>query len=368
MQSKKISFFLHVVGRGGLTRVMIKLMIELSNNGFEVDVLISPNTRQDRIEWIPPEVNIITLNSSRLIALPILIASYLKQEKPDILFSGGPIGNCMILMARTLSLTSTKIFITEHSIPSFDVPEVSNQKIRSILPYLMKKLYPKADEIIAVSKTVAEDLFQYISYPIQNIQVIYNPVVSEDLIQKSQEPIYHSWFDNKEHPIITYVGRLIPSKNITLLVEALSIVNKTNPCKLLVIGEGPELNNLVSKVEGLSLKDKVDFMGHCENPYPFIRQSDLLVLTSKYEGLGNVIIEALACNTHVVATNNLGRAIEILDQGKYGILAANDSQSLAKAITSIITKNISFTELEQRSQIFNAKVSISKYIKLINKY
>ena len=343
-------------------------MTELSNNGFDVDVLITSNTRQDRIELIPPEVNIITLNSPRLIALPILMASYLKKEKPDILFSGGPIGNCMILMARTLSLTSTKIFITEHSTPSLDVPEVSNQKIRSILPYLMKKLYPKADEIIAVSKTVAEDLSQYISYPIQNIQVIYNPVVSDELIQKSKEPISHPWFANRHTPIITYVGRLVPLKNIPLLIEAFSIVNKTNPCKLLIIGEGAELDSLVSRVERLQLEDKVEFMGHCENPYPFIRQSDLLILTSKWEGLPTVIIEALACNTQVVATNNLGGAAEILDQGKYGILAANDSQSLANAITSIITKNISFSALEQRAQIFNTKVSGSHYIELINNY
>lgn len=358
-----------MLGNGGLTRVMIKLMTDLANNGFKVDLIITPNNRQDRIELIPPEVNIVTLKSSRIIIIPTLIASYLKKEKSDILFSGGPLANCIVLLARSLSLTSTKVFITEHSLPSHDIPEVYNQRIRSVLPYLMKKLYPKADEIIAVSKTVAKDLAEYIHhYPIHNIKVIYNPVVSEDLIQKSKEPVSHLWFDNKQTPVITYVGRLVPTKNIPLLIDAFSIVNKTNTCKLLVIGEGPELTSLVSKVEGLSLKDKVDFIGHSENPYPFIRQSDLLALTSKYEGLGNVIIEALACNTHVVATNNLGSAIEILDQGKYGILAANDSQSLAKAITSIITKKISFTGLEQRSQVFNAKVSIYKYIELINNY
>lgn len=372
---KKISFFLPHPGDGGLTNVMLSIAKGLALRDYNIQVITKKSNstknllkdlfKKNNIDDL--NIKITYLNFKRTITSLGPLAKHLKKDDSSILISGGPQSNCIALLAKIISKASVKVLITEHSIPSIEVYN-TGRTIDRILPLLMKVTYPKSDEIIAVSNTVADDLATFINYPRESINIIYNPITDNSILKKSNTEIAHPWFNKDETPIIIFVGRLAKVKNIPLLIEAFSLVKRNTKCRLVIIGEGPEKSNLIQLSQQLNLTDYIDFIGYSNNPYPYIQQADLLVLCSLWEGFGNVIVEALACGTNVVATNNLLSAKEILNNGEFGLLADNTSISLANAIQELIEGSVNFTNLKDRADLFSVESSIKKYELLIKKY
>lgn len=362
----KVSFFLPSLGDGGLTRVILLLVGSLIDRGFSVDLVMTSRAQPEHlVGLIPDGVSLIQLPSKRTITSIIPLAEYLRNSAAMTLISGGPSSNCVALLAKVISRSNIKTIITEHSIPSVDVRD-SGKYNAHILPILMKRLYPSADHIVAVSNAVAKDLSKFINCSIDSIKVIYNPIINSNLIEKANEKVIHPWLSNKSAPVIIFVGRLVSLKNIPMIIKSIALVNRLIDCKLLLIGEGPEKPHIANLVKKMHIEDKVSFVGYCENPYPYMKESDLLVLASQWEGLPTVMIECMACNTPVVATNNLEGAAEILNIWKNGILTEPNENAIAQTVIDIITRKITFEGIKDDSQKFSSDNSVDQYISLIN--
>lgn len=190
--------------------------------------------------------------------------------------------------------------------------------------------------------------------------VIYNPVDIEEVIKKSEEEVEDLVIDDEKIKIIC-VGSFVKSKGHRYLIEAIKILTskKTYKMKVYFIGTGSLMNQLKNMVEMYQLDDIIEFLGYKDNPFKYMRNSDIFVLPSIWEGFGNVIVEAMACNIPVISTTCESGPKEIITNNENGILVKpKDPESLAKAIENIIT------DTTLKKKIINNGFERAKYFEL----
>ncbi|HEY8363833.1 MAG TPA: glycosyltransferase, partial [Tissierellaceae bacterium] len=232
----------------------------------------------------------------------------------------------------------TRLVVREANTISVSSKNSLNFKAR-ILPILMKFLYPLADAVIAVSEGVAKDLTQIIGLPAEKVKVIYNPVITPEIFKKAEEPIKHPWFAPGELPVILGVGRLTKQKDFITLIRAFDIVRKEYPSRLVILGEGEERPELEALVQELDLEQYVNMPGFVENPFSYMKKAAVFVLSSRWEGLPNVLIQALALGIPVVSTACPSGPTEILEKGKLGrLVPVGNEVIMAKAILEELKK------------------------------
>ncbi len=276
-------------------------------------------------------------------------------------------GHCNIiaLLARKIARTTTRVVIGEASLLSISTARAHLFRSR-LIPFAAKWLYPRAHEIIAVSEGVADDLSRLLHVPRSRIEVIYNPVVTPALYEKVACRLEHPWFQSDAPPVILGVGRLDPEKDFTTLLRAFSVVRKNRNVRLMILGEGPERSLLNSLALELTISSDVEFPGFVENPFPYISRSGLLVVSSRIEGLSNVLIEALACGTPVVATDCPCGPREVLEQGRYGMLVrVGDVEALARAIEQTLDNPPDPTFLKSAAERFSVDVIAKQYLEVL---
>jgi glycosyltransferase involved in cell wall biosynthesis len=202
----------------------------------------------------------------------------------------------------------------------------------------MKRLsYPWAQGVIAVSEEAADDLARVLNVPRWQIHVIYNPTYDDALLERAKEPVEHAWFRSGEPPVILGVGRLTHQKDFATLLRAFARVRKEVVCRLVILGEGDERARLQALAEELGVRRDVDLPGFVENPYAYMARAAIFVLSSRYEGLPNVLIEALACGVPVVSTDCPSGPREILLDGDAGVLIpVGDHDKMAQEIIHVL--------------------------------
>jgi glycosyltransferase involved in cell wall biosynthesis len=209
----------------------------------------------------------------------------------------------------------------------------SVQRRQRLLPRLVRQFYPLAEHIIGNSQGVAEDLLRVTGLPCDRVKIIYNPVVTPELGELKEAEVQHPWFDHGQPPVILAVGRLKPQKDFSTLIQAFARVRHTRPSRLLILGEGPERDALKTMVRELGLEEDVSLPGYVENPLAYMSRASLFVLSSRWEGLPTVLIEALYCGVPVISTDCPSGPREILADGQHGsLIPVQDVSALAEAI------------------------------------
>jgi glycosyltransferase involved in cell wall biosynthesis len=204
-----------------------------------------------------------------------------------------------------------------------------------LLPFCMGYFYPWADEIVAVSKGVADDLALRAHVSRERITVIYNPAINGDFFERAQEPVQHPWFSPTKPPVILAVGRLATEKGFDVLIRAFARVRAQRLAKLMILGEGDQRPYLEALSRELRVEEDVCLAGYEENPYAYMARAQIFVLASHYEGFGLVLVEALALKLPIISTDCESGPREILQNGRYGDLVPVGSvESLAGAILS----------------------------------
>jgi glycosyltransferase involved in cell wall biosynthesis len=212
--------------------------------------------------------------------------------------------------------------------------------IRWFLPNLVAYCYPWAQKVIAVSHGVADDLCKATSLSRKKVEVIHNPVITNQLRAKVQIPVNHPWYEPGQPPVLLAVGRLSPEKDFPTLIKAFARVHRSRPVRLLILGEGKMRMELQALITSLGLGEEISLPGFVDNPYHYMAHSAMLVLSSLWEGLPTVLVEALYCGTPIVATDCLSGPREILCDGEYGRLVPIASPIvLAEAIEASLDSN-----------------------------
>jgi glycosyltransferase involved in cell wall biosynthesis len=231
-----------------------------------------------------------------------------------------------------------------------------------LMPKLVRRFYRWADGIVAVSKGVADDLVQVTGLPPERIQVIYNPIVTPELMAKAQDTLDHPWFGPGQPPVILAVGRLDPQKDFHTLIRAFAQVRQIRLSRLLILGEGEERQALEALVCQLGLQDDVCLPGFVANPYPYMTRAGVFVLSSRWEGLPGVLIEALYCGVPLVSTDCPSGPREILANGQYGkLVPVGDVVAMTQAIVAMLNSGKKKVP-EESWRPFTLEVSVNQYL------
>jgi len=360
--TERLAIFLPTLDGGGAERVMVEIANGIAARGYNVDLVLA-SAKGPYLREVSSGVRVVDLQCSRILkSLPKLV-SYLRRERPTAMLSALRHANIIAVIARILSFKTTRLVISERNHVSVAFQHPLSLRLR-ILKNLMRLMYIRADSIVAVSQGVADDLSSLIgSTP--PVEVIYNPVSVSRVRELAAKSPEHLWFEPGQPPVILGVGRLEAQKDFSTLLKAFARVRQTHSARLVILGEGKLESELKAEVSELGLDDCVDFAGFVDNPYAFMRAASLLVLSSAWEGLPNVLIQAMACGTAVVSTNCPSGPDEILESGQWGrLVPVSDEQSLAKAIVATLDDPTP-PDVKLRAEDFNLEHSVEAYLEVL---
>lgn len=363
MGKEKVALFLPSLRGGGAERVMVNLARGFSEKGLEVDLVLA-KAEGPYLSEVPAGVRVIDLHSSRVLAsLPGLVR-YLRRERPQAILSTLDHANIVALWARKLARVPNRLVVRVATNLSQSASNTSSARGR-LMPRLIHKFYPWADAVVAISQGVADDLVKTARLSRERIQVIYNPVVTPEILEKAEEPLNHPWFAPGEPPVILSAGRLTKQKDYPTLIRAFALVRRERPARLMILGEGEERPKLEALVRELDLDEDVSLPGFVDNPYAYMARSAVFVLSSAWEGFGNVLVEAMAVGTPVVSTDCPSGPAEILEGGKWGkLVPVGDVEKIAKAIIDTL-EDLYRPDVAKRAQDFGIEKPVQNYLKVL---
>lgn len=358
-----IAIYLPSLRGGGAERVMVTLANGFAERGYKVD-LVLVKAEGSYLEDVSENVRIVDLRSSRVLTSVPGLVRYLRRERPEALLSAPSHANISAIVARCLSRVRMRLVVSEHSHLSSSRANATTMRERAKV-HFMRWLYPKADGIVAVSNGVALDLAKSMRLPLKRIQAIHNPVVSSTMLERSRQPVSHPWFGAGEPPVVLGVGRLTAPKDFPLLIRAFAELRAQRAVRLMILGEGelrPELEALVCK---LGLEEDVALPGFVSNPYAYMRRTALYVLSSRWEGFGNVLAEAMACGAPVVATDCPSGPAEILENGRWGrLVPVGDVEALASAMAVTLDES-AHPDVTIRAAAFGVGSVVTNYLHVL---
>ena len=361
---QKIAIFLSDLDGGGAERVMLNLANGFVEQNLEVD-LILVRKYGPYVSQINPKVKLINLQGKSLLKSIPLLVKYLKQEQPTILLSALEDTNIVAILGKILAGINTKIIVTVHNTLSQESSHATNLK-RKFVPYFVPWFYLGADAIVAVSSGVGQDLVK-LGVSEKKITVIYNPIITLDYKEKLQQNFEHLWVSSSQVPIILGVGRLNQQKDFSTLIKAFAKVRQSIPARLMILGEGEQREELELLVKKLDLTEDLALPGFVDNPYIYMRRAKLLVLSSAWEGFGNVLVEAMGAETPVVSTNCPCGPAEILADGKYGkLVPVGNVDEMANAIIETLQQIPNKKVIKLRADEFSLEIAVQKYLNLFN--
>lgn len=324
-------------GSGGVERMLVNLMRGFVAEGREVDLLLIRD-QGPHLAGLPEEINRIPLGTRHsLLAIPAL-ARYLRRQRPRALLAVKDRAGRAAVLARGLAGTDTRLVLRLGTNLSAAM-EGRSALERQLRYWPIRRLYPHIDRIVAVSEGVAADTATLARLPIEAIRVIRNPVITPDQGRLAAEPCPHPWFQKEGPPVILGAGRLQRQKDFPTLIRAFARVSQDRPCRLVIIGEGSDRQALTDLVRQLGIQHQVDLPGFQANPLPFLAAADLFVLSSAWEGSPNVLTEAMALGTPVVATDCPSGPAELLDAGRIApLVPVGDVAALAQAMGATLDR------------------------------
>jgi glycosyltransferase involved in cell wall biosynthesis len=291
------------------------------------------------------------------------------KHHPDIILSALTYANLVAVWAKQMSDTKVPIVVTERNALATNcaAPHKFRKWRFRYLPELVRRTYPRADAVVAVSSHVAYELTTLVGLDPLSVTTIHNPVVDDALRARAEKELEHPWFAPGAAPVILGVGRLTEQKDFSTLMRAFASVRATREARLVILGEGRLREDLEELANKLGIQADVDMPGFVENPFQYMARASVLVVSSQYEGLPGVLIQALACGCPVVSTDCPGGSAEILADGKYGgLVDVSDANGMAEAILTELDKATDRDMLLRRAEDFSVERAVSTYLKLLD--
>jgi len=358
---------------GGVERVYLNLARHWSRAGYSVDVLFGcaegPLAADFRDCARVIDLKNVAMKLHRRERYAIFDAAkvkrYLQTQQPRSVLSAKAVSNYCVARAKKELGYSGSVVISHH----IDVREGrrSLSRAQRVIAGWLESYYRYADAIVGVAKAVTDGLLET-GLPQNKLHTIYNPTVTDDMFSLARETPVHKWLRSKNGRVILGVGRFTEQKGFDVLIRAFrTVLGSVHDCRLVIIGEGPDRGKLEGLVRDLGLAEHVDLPGYTKNPYSYMENVDLYVLSSRFEALPMTLIEAVALGTPVVSTDCPCGPAEILRGGQYGpLVPPEDSEALAEAMVECLMRpRDTAAAAEWVKEAFSVETAGDKYLALL---
>lgn len=359
MPSPRIAILAPFKTWGGIEGKIITLCLEFLKREISVELLLARGGQTPYPNRMPAEVEITDLASSGKLNTAYKLAHRLKHRPPDVLLTAKDHAAKAAIIARALTCTSIPIYIKITNTQS----EILRRPGKRTLA---KWIYPWATGAITISEGVRNDFLSHFKMAPQRVKTIYNPAITQDFPDRAARTVNHSWLNEAGPPVIMGMGRLTPQKDFTTFLRAFARLREKREAKLIILGEGPMREELETLSRELSVDGDIDFPGFVSDPLPWLARASLFALSSRYEGLGNVLIEAMAVGLPVVSTDCPSGPREILENGRLGSLVpVGDVEALAEAMERSINDSPPFEEIAKSLQRFQSGSVARQYLEFM---
>ena len=353
------------MGLGGVERSFINLSKEFRSEGHNVKFVSLNDIKSTYNE----DIKLIKLNSKRTLFSINKLSKIFNDESPELIISAQYYANIIALISNKISKNKAKIIISERNHLSSELKKLNYFK-RLIISSLVKFFYNKADLVYGNSDEVCNDLKKNFNLKIKTKKIL-NPSFTKNINRLSKEKVHDEWITKANVPLLAYVGRLEPQKDIGTLLKSFELFNNHHDSKLLIIGDGSEKEKLLKCTN--EIKAKIKHINFDENPYKYLKHCNILLLTSIYEGMPNILIEAQVMKMPIVATNCPGGTSEVLLNGDTGLLAkTGDPKDIANKILELIDnkkiKNKFSLNYQKCIERFDPKKAVKVLLEEVNRF
>ncbi|ADH85789.1 glycosyltransferase [Desulfurivibrio alkaliphilus] len=317
---------------GGIERKIMILCREFLAQGVRVQLLLARGGEVPYPDEFPDGVEVVDLRNRGKQDGVLKVARYLRRCQPRALLTAKDHAAKIALVGRALARSQVPIYVKVTN-------TLSETLRRPVKRYSARWLYPRANRLIAVSSGVRSDLIDNFAVDPEQVEVIYNPTVTPDIAERRRLPMGHPWLAGDGPPVVMGIGRLTPQKDFVTLLRAFARLRRQRLCRLIILGEGPLRNDLQAEARELGIAEDVDLPGYVQDPIPWLARASLFVLSSRYEGLANVVIEALAAGTPVVCTDCPSGPDEILLGGRLGpLVPIGEELAMSEAMAAVLAE------------------------------
>lgn len=365
MSQARIAIFIPSFGDGGVERMLVNLANGFVQAGAAVSFVLK---RRDGayLDRLLPEVGLIVFHDADDTSLIQEMIAFLREARPAVVLSAKERDDRIALEVKSrLGDDAPRFFLRAGT------SVLSREQTRK--PYAfkrwfhrraLKKLCARCDGILANSEGVARELADYAGISPERIHIVPNPTVTPDIEILSRASVDHPWFAPAQPPVILGVGRLSRAKDFPTLIQAFAELRKRRTCRLVILGEGGQRPSLEALAARLGVAEDVELLGFVKNPFAFLARAALFALSSQREGCPNVLIEALAVGTPVVATDCPSGPREILAGGRYGpLVPVGDSHAMAEAMASVLDNSLPSEVLQEAAGEYTPENSSRAYLR-----
>lgn len=360
-----IAIFGSFSATGGTYRRLTNQILVWHRLGYRVDLVAFRDGVKFYADEMPAAVRFVELGTHGKLPTLLALWRYLRRERPRAVLSIMHLGNIVLARCARLPGVVSRCYL---SVPNTygESGKKTNAASRRRKFRQIQRLYPRADGVITVSDGVRHDLETNVGLTDATIHTIYNGSIGEDLVARSRAVIDHPWLKNGDRPVFLAAGGLRLQKDFVTLLRAFAVVRESRPARLIIIGEGPERANLEALVAELGLEDDVDMPGFVTNPYAWMARADVFVLSSRWEGLVNVVAEALGVGIPIVSTDCPSGPREILADGRYGrLVPVADPPALAAAMSQTLADGGPDFDREEAVRPFTAEYAARAYLRVL---
>lgn len=353
-----IALFVANLEGGGAERMMTRLANRFVEEGFSVDLVLASQSGA-YLREVGPGVRIVDLGRRRVSAAILPLARYLRRARPIVMLSTLNHVNACAAVSRKLAGAGTRLVVRQASV--FAPPGEQSLKQR-LSRALLRWAYRNADAVVAISEGVRTSLIEALGLSPQDVEVVYNPAFHSSIVELGRTPPDDESIFDAGAPVVVAVGSLREQKDYPTLINAFARLRSA--ARLVILGEGPQREELEALVRSLDLQERVLLPGFVNNPFSYVKRARVLVLASRSEGFGNVVVEAMALGTQIIVTDCPGGPGEIVDFGRYGVIVpAGDPDSLAEALCAVLAADVVPPErLVARAEEFSVSTIASRYL------
>lgn len=359
-----VAFVYRDLSLGGVQRMITNLANGLATDGHSIGICLVRHHSAHYTD-LHSSIRVVRFQARTPVGAFLSIFRYLRKAKPKAVYTATPHFNIMCMIANAILGFPARVVISEHSDTEQEFRRMP-WSLYKLSMLLIPLIYPYADQIVAVSSGTADSLSRFGRLQRKNIRVVFNPAFDEEILAQAAESLDHPWCDPKYRMIVA-AGRLVPQKDFSTLIRSFAHLNRQHAdTRLIILGEGDERTRLQTLIDELGQHENVSLPGSDTNPYRWFKRSRVFVLSSLWEGFGNVLVEALACGCTVVSTDCPSGPSEILGEGRWGeLVPIGDAKALAAAIELALANPRDSDDCLRRARQFGSEAMISLHKKLL---